>query len=125
MMTKWDRILIIVTILFSISGIFFVKAISTNHDHMYLVIEIDGEEYKKISVDPSTPHKHISIDTDYGHSVVEIDGDTAAIVESDCRDQLCVRMGKITKVNQTSICLPNRLSIRLKSNKSDLDVISY
>ncbi|WZL71589.1 NusG domain II-containing protein [Clostridiaceae bacterium 35-E11] len=124
-MTKWDKILIIGIILFSMSGIFFVKTMSVNDDHMYLVIEVDGKEYKKISVDPSTIQKRIKIDTNYGHSVVEIEGNSAAIVESDCPDQLCVKMGKITKVNQISICLPNRLSIKLISNKSDLDVISY
>lgn len=125
MVTKWDKFLIIAVILFSISGSFFVKSISTNYDQMYLVIEIDGKEYKKISVDPSTPHKQISIDTDYGHNVIEIHGNGAAIVEADCRDQLCVKIGKITRANQTSICLPNRLSIKLVSNKSDVDVISY
>ncbi|TCO79991.1 NusG domain II-containing protein [Marinisporobacter balticus] len=123
--TKWDRWLIISIIFFAIMGMFFVKSITHNDEHLYLIIEVDGKEYKKISLDPSNPPSTVKIDTIYGHSIIEVGGDGAKFLESDCKDQLCVKMGKITKANQTSICLPNRVSIKLISKKSDVDSISY
>lgn len=124
-MTKWDKLLMISVIFFAIMGMFLVKEITSNEEHLYLMIEVDGEEYKKISLDPSKPPKNITIDTVYGHSIIEVTGDGAKFLESNCKDQLCVKMGKITKANQTSICLPNRVSIKLMSKKSDVDIISY
>ncbi|QZY56597.1 NusG domain II-containing protein [Crassaminicella profunda] len=124
-MTKWDKILIVAVIFFALIGMFWIKEITTNNEHLYLIIEVDGEAYKKISLDGSDVSKTIEINTKYGHSVIEIDGKGARFLESDCKDQLCVKMGKITKSNQTSICLPNRVSIKLISEKSDVDIVSY
>jgi hypothetical protein len=124
-MTKWDKMLIITVIFFAIIGMFWVKGISTNDEHLYLIIEVDGKEYKKMSLDGSNTKKTIEMNTRYGHSVIEMDGRGARFLESDCKDQLCVKMDKITKANQTSICLPNRVSIKIISKESDLDIISY
>ena len=124
-MTKWDKYLIIFIITMAVGGLFFVKSITTNNGQLYLIIELEGKEYKKISLSPSVTKQRIEIDTPFGHNVVEYDGNGARIIESDCKDQLCVEMGKITEANQINICLPNRVSIKLITNKSDLDIISY
>lgn len=124
-MTKWDKILIIFVIFFALTGIILVKSMTFHTDQLYVIIEVDGKEYKKISLDHSNASRKIEIDTIYGHNVIEVDGEGARFLESNCKDQLCIKMGKITKANQTSICLPNRVSIKLVTPKSDLDGISY
>ncbi|QXM05752.1 NusG domain II-containing protein [Crassaminicella indica] len=124
-MTKWDKILIVSVIFFALIGMFGLKEITANDKYLYLIIEVDGKEYKKISLDGLDHSKTIEINTKYGHSVIEVDGQGARFLESDCKDQLCVKMGKITKANQTSICLPNRISIKLVSEESDVDIVSY
>ncbi|QEK12311.1 NusG domain II-containing protein [Crassaminicella thermophila] len=124
-MTKWDKALIIFVIFFALSGIYWTKLMTFNTDQLYVVIEVDGKEYKKIALDHSNSSRKIEIDTIYGHNVIEVDGEGARFLESNCKDQLCVKMGKITKVNQTSICLPNRVSIKIVSKKSELDGVSY
>ncbi|MFZ5965938.1 MAG: NusG domain II-containing protein [Bacillota bacterium] len=124
-MTVWDKGLIFSLIILSLLGIFFVKTLSVNSGQTYLLIDVDGKPYKKISLDSSSIHNRIEVETPFGHNIVEIDGNQAKIVESDCRDQICVKTGWISKDNQTSICLPNRVSIRIESNQSDIDGISY
>lgn len=124
-MTRWDKILIGSIMVFSIIGIFFVKGITVNSKNLYLVIEVDGKPYKKISLDETFPKQVIEIKTAQGHNKVEIEGLRVRIVEADCQDQLCVKMGWLNKANQTSICLPNRVSIKLVANTSEIDIISY
>ncbi|WP_129596851.1 NusG domain II-containing protein [Anaerophilus nitritogenes] len=125
-MTRWDRILIILVIFFAIIGIILVKSISFNEGQLYVVVEVDGKEYKKIALDPNGETQTFHIHTPYGNSKVEVDQQGAKFIESDCKDQLCIKMGKITKPNQTTICLPNRISIKLISKKEpEIDGISY
>lgn len=125
-MTKWDKYLIVFMVVIAVGGIFFVKSLTVNAENLYLTVEVEGEEYKKISLAQSSDPQIITIDTDLGHNVIEYDGSGAKIIEADCRDQLCTKMGKITQANQINICLPNQVSIKLTSNnESDLDIISY
>ncbi|MBS3995470.1 MAG: NusG domain II-containing protein [Alkaliphilus sp.] len=124
-MTKWDKFLIIFMILAALGGFVLVKSITSREGQVYLVIEIEGKEYKKISLAQPVSEKKIVIDTLLGHNIIGIYEDGVKIDEADCRDQLCVKMGKITKANQINICLPNRVSIKLISDESDLDIISY
>lgn len=125
-MTKWDKYLMILVVVMAIGGIFYVESMTTNDDNLYLLIEVKGEEYKKISLSPALEKKQIKVETELGYNIIEYDGTGAKIVEADCRDQLCTKMGKITQAHQINICLPNKLSIKLISNNdSDLDIISY
>jgi hypothetical protein len=106
-------------------GLFIVKEISTNSGNLYLVVEVEGKEYKKISLDSNLDKQFIEIDSKGGHNLIEINGLSVRIAEADCKDQLCVKMGWLDRMNQTSICLPNKVSIKLVTNKSDVDIISY
>ncbi|MBB6214906.1 hypothetical protein HNQ80_000991 [Anaerosolibacter carboniphilus] len=124
-MTKWDKVLIGCIIMASMFGLFIVKKISINSDNLYLVIEVDGKEYKKVSLEAAQEQQLIEVNSKEGHNLIEINGLNARIVEADCKDQLCVKMGWLNRANQTSICLPNKVSIKLITNKSDIDIISY
>lgn len=123
--TKWDKILIVSIVMFSMIGLFIVKEISVNSGNLYLVIEVEGKEYKKISLDANKEKELIEINSEEGHNLIEIEGSSVRIAEADCKDQLCVKMGWLDRANQISICLPNRVSIKLITNKSDVDIISY
>ena len=124
-MTRWDKYLIIIMIMMAFGGMYIVKSITTSDGQMYLVVEVEGKDFKKISLSPSVPQQRIEINSSYGHNVVEFDGTGAKMIEADCRDQLCTKMGKITKANQTNVCLPNRVTVKLINDKSDVDIISY
>ncbi len=125
-LTKWDKVLIISVIFFSVLGMFYVKSISTNNDNLYLVLEVDGKPYKTISLDTSQKNQIFSVETATGKNIIEVEGNKVRIKEADCKDQLCVKTGWLSKSNQISICLPNRVSIKLIGGKNDdVDIISY
>ncbi len=123
--TKWDKILIGCVVVISMIGLFIVKEISMNSGNLYLVVEVEGKEYKKVSLGSNQEKQLIEIHSKNGRNLVEINGLSVRIAEADCKDQLCVKMGWLDRMNQTSICLPNKVSIKLVANKSDVDIISY
>ncbi|SHJ90025.1 hypothetical protein SAMN02745975_03183 [Geosporobacter subterraneus DSM 17957] len=125
-MTKWDKLLIITVVFLSTLGMFYVKSISTNSDNLYLAIEVDGKPYKTISLGGSPKNQLITVETPAGINLIEVEGNRVRIKEADCRDQLCVKTGWLSRANQISICLPNRVSIKLIGGKEDdIDIISY
>lgn len=50
---------------------------------------------------------------------IQLDQSGAAIVESSCPDQTCVHTGKITRAGETTICLPERVSVTIKGDTVD------
>ena len=46
-----------------------------------------------------------------GANILVIENGYAYIKEADCPDLTCVRTGKISKVGETIICLPHKLSV--------------
>ncbi len=51
---------------------------------------------------------------------VEIKDGCAYVKESDCDDKVCVHQGKISRVNESIVCLPQGISLKI-SGKSDFD----
>lgn len=45
--------------------------------------------------------------------------------DSDCKDKLCVKSGKLTSDGQTAACLPERVVISVTSNKNKTDIMTY
>jgi len=43
----------------------------------------------------------------------------ARFIKSDCRDQLCVRVGFLFTRGSTAVCLPNRVMLRITGEQSD------
>jgi len=48
--------------------------------------------------------------------------------ESDCPDKICVKTGRISKVGQTAVCLPNRIIMEIvpagKRSDDDIDMMA-
>lgn len=44
---------------------------------------------------------------------------------AECRDKLCVKSGKLTSGGETAACLPARVVISVKSDKTKNDVMTY
>jgi len=44
-----------------------------------------------------------------------------AVIESSCPDKVCVHTGYICKNNQSIICVPNEIAIRITGGEGDID----
>ena len=74
-----------------------------------------------------TKKKVYPIRTSFGLNILEVDEFGVRVIEASCPDKLDVKFGKIDKVGQAIICLPNRLVVEIKSNSdiNELDVVNW
>lgn len=67
---------------------------------IYSVYELDEDEV-------------IHIDDEHRHNTIRIQDGVAYMESANCRDQLCLGMGEISRVGQSIVCLPNRIAVRI------------
>ncbi len=48
-----------------------------------------------------------------GTNTLVIEGGSARIEDADCPDKLCERQGRISRVGERIVCLPNRVSVEV------------
>lgn len=118
---KNDLILILVFIIIAGAVMGFLN-VSKSHGGT-VVISVDGEELTSFPLDEDTRYV---IDGYHGGSNVLVIEDGSAFLESaSCPDKLCVHMGKINKVGQSIICLPNKVVIEIRGKEnSDYDTVT-
>lgn len=115
-MKKLDIVLIIFLILFSFIFIVKDKFFASNSNDKYIAISVDGKEYKNLEFKDKT--YIYPLKTKYGFNKIEIAKDYVRVLEADCPNKLDVLQGKIHSINQSIVCIPNRMIIEIKS-KSD------
>lgn len=127
-MTKWDKLLIIVIVIVSIYGLYAVKTGAFNEGTKYVVVDVNGQEYKRISLGPNMVGKTIDIETKYGYNKIEFGDEKVRVIEADCPDKLDVKQGWISRPGEVIVCLPNLLVIEIISGSEqnmDYDYMSH
>lgn len=127
-MTRWDKYLIVLVLLLSLVGIYFIKYHATNGGNKYISIQVNGEEIKKITFGANMVGKTIDIETKFGYNKIEIGDGKVRVIDADCPDKLDVKQGWISSQGEVIVCLPNRMMIEIKSENdvdSEIDHISY
>lgn len=116
---KMDFIIIIVLIIFSfIPHFIYSNLICEDNKNLYATIKINGKVYNTIYL-PITSEKKLSISTNNGNNTIIINNNEVKIIDADCKDELCIKQGSISKVGKTLICLPNKLIIEIKGDEYD------
>jgi len=99
-----DKILIVGLLILAVSAVFYLRA---NHDNRMLEIYIDNELWGtyEMSKDQIIPIKE-------GISA-EIKKGRVKMVESTCRNQICVKQGESRTI--PVICAPEKVALIIKS----------
>ena len=84
-----------------------------------LVIYRGGAEYAEI-YDGGTLVGRYPLDTErtikLSHNTVRIEGGKVYMLESDCKNQICVNTGAISSPIYPIVCLPNHVMIRVSGD---------
>ena len=120
LMTKYDKIMVFLVIVFSLSAIAFTKIYIGYVGSKSVYIEIDGKLYKEIFLNDATEETK-DIKTKYGRNVVKIEKGTVRVIEADCHDQIDVKQGAISNPGEMLVCLPHKLTIEVKGTKKESD----
>ena len=116
---KWGDFVIIGVVLALAAAIAAVLALGVSGDQLYAEVWQDNELIERVELTESTDR---TIDLD-GHNVIVLSGRTARMQSADCRDQVCVRTGTLTRAGQVAVCLPNRVVLRITGETSEIDAI--
>ena len=122
---KADILVIFIIVLTSFFIYFFTNKSPKDHENSSkkVVITVDGKIFKEVSLNKDTD---IRINSQYGNNVVHIKNGEVQMFESDCKDKICMKMGKISLNGDSIICLPNRLMVKNvddEPNDERLDMI--
>lgn len=111
-----DKVLIFLLIpffIFTISYFYF------NSNKKYLSV-LDKEKEKDYSL---FENRIIIAKGENSDVKIEINNGKARIIESNCKEKLCIKKGWISNIGEYSACLPNRVFIVIKG-RGDIDGIS-
>lgn len=122
-LTKGDKVLVIVLIVFSLLFAYYMSTVNNNLEKKYISIQINGEEIKTIAFSDDIIGETYVLETEFGRNVLQFGDGEVRIIEASCPDQLCVKQGKIGQVGQLLVCLPNRLVVEIKANDAINDDI--
>lgn len=85
-------------------------------------VELGGELYQ--TYDLSTDGEY-RIETPKGYNVLSIKNGEVSISESDCKNQICVKEGTVSKDGQSIVCLPHQLVVTVVNDqKSEMDAVA-
>ena len=111
-MKKNDILLIIFLFLLSLLPVPFLA--QEHAGSLYAEISMDGKPYQTICLSGHQGTETICLQTAYGSNVIEIKEQSISVIEADCPDGTCRRMGTAQKSGDTIACLPHKLLIEIK-----------
>ncbi|MGO3733240.1 MAG: NusG domain II-containing protein [Vagococcus sp.] len=123
-------ILILIVISFAPMVIFSMSQKDTKDGNQTMaIVSINGKEVDRYELTDQTPHKEKTYYPGKGqYNIIEMEGNKIRVKEDNSPDQIAVRTGWISKPGQTSICLPHKLVIEIKSQVPSEDeemIITY
>ena len=59
-----------------------------------------------------------------GITRVVIEDGKAWVEDSDCREKICIKMGKLERPGEEAVCLPNRVIVQMKGERGGVDGVS-
>ena len=112
---KWGDAVIIGAVLLVAAALAAVLAMQAVGDRLYAEVWKDSSLVERVALEEQTD-RTIELD---GHNTVVLLGKTAKMQYADCRDQVCVRTGTLTRAGQVAVCLPNRVVLKITGGQSD------
>ncbi len=97
---------------------YFLFSGSGSHGNVAVVC-VNGEEVARHSLAVEGRYE-----LNGGSNILIIQDGCAWLEDADCPDKLCVRQGKIELDGQCITCLPNKLTVTIYADNSEVELIS-
>ena len=111
-MKKRDVAVLLGILAVALLGILLWMIFSKKGNEVY--VYVNNEEQAVFSLDEDVTFEIV---TGEGTNLLIIRDGYATVTEADCPDGLCISMGRISKVGQSIICLPHKVSIEIHDAK--------
>ncbi|SHI34094.1 NusG domain II-containing protein [Parasporobacterium paucivorans] len=120
---KKNDIILLATILAVSFVAFILFNILLPQQGAYVEIVVKGEVVKSLPLDENTQYMIVS---EKGYNVLDINNREAKITDASCPDKLCMHQKSIKSSDESLICLPNEVVVRVvgETDASELDGIA-
>jgi hypothetical protein len=120
MIKIWDIVALVLAV--AVIGVFSVAAYGSGSEAAYAEIRSD----EGTALYPLDRDTTVAIEGPLGTTYIEIAGGHAGIVDSPCRDKLCIRAGMLGRDGRWAACLPNRVFLRIVGGQEDeVDALAF
>ncbi|MCF8009580.1 MAG: NusG domain II-containing protein [Halanaerobiales bacterium] len=132
-LTFYDKILIVFIIVFSLGMIIypFVSAYLSDEQDLQssIYIKVGSNQVQKIPLTDTYREDPLMIEVNgpLGMSIIEAYNGRVRLKEAPKEDpaKICEKTGWISKSGPSIICVPNRVSIWIEEENSDIDTVSW
>ena len=111
--------LILIGVLLAGFAVLMVMLMLTKSGGTYAVVSVDSVEVASFPLNQDITYEIDGYNG--GRNTLIIKDGKAHLEDSSCPDHLCEHMGKIHKVGQSIICLPNRVVVEIRGAGKDPD----
>ncbi|WP_051545038.1 NusG domain II-containing protein [Butyrivibrio sp. MC2021] len=114
----------LIGILFGVLLLMTFTLLFTEKSGNEVVVTVGGEVVKTFPLDKDTVYEIKGAGG--GRNLLVIENGEAYLKEASCPDHLCMSMGRIRRVGQCIICLPNMVTVEIvgeKQSEDDYDAI--
>lgn len=128
-MTPADRALVIILLVLSLLSYSIIRSLFPADTPKTAVIEINGEEVKRFSLDRQIPSRRVPLPIARGEAVFELSEGRIRILpmpDKICSKHICSKKGWIDKPWDMIVCMPNKIVVRIIGEKEmgDIDLIT-
>lgn len=126
-LTKGDKGLMVFVVILTLISLAYINKQAFSSQNKYVSVQVNGVEIKQIIFDKQLVGNTIPIESEYGYNLIELGDEEVRVIEADCRDQIDVKQGYISRIGETIVCLPNKMVIEIKGMdpSEDIDIMTY
>ncbi len=122
MVKKYKKDIFIIAGLLFVSLLLFLVFEFTKKEGDYVVVIVNGNITETYDL---TTNREITLSyQDETYNILKIENHHAVVIEASCPDKLCCKQHAISKTNETITCLPNKVIIKVVSEKENVDIES-
>lgn len=123
-MKRGDKVLsAIFLLLLSLTILVYTVRYCRTQNGLSVEVRSDGVLIKEIELNKNLTEE-ILIEYKNGKNIILIEEGRVAVISADCPDKDCIKRGWLKYKGDSSICLPNHLSIRLKG-EAEVDAVTF
>ena len=113
-MKKGDFIIYVCAVVVALAPLLFF--IAPKQEPSRAIVRIDGRQVRSF---PLSRDAEETFETANGSNTVVVKDGKVSITTADCPAHTCIDMGPIDTVNETLVCLPNRLTVLIEGRDDD------
>ncbi len=117
----WPDLILIASILV-IAVLWWVHDLSGSREASLVRIYSGQGLFREI---PLAEDAEVQVPGPLGMSIVEIRSGKVFMESSPCMNKVCIHMGRISRSAESILCIPNKVSVTIRSFHTDTDTVTY